>query len=429
VLGKHIPTDPRLVRTTGLLLGSLVKEALATSPTSAPTLHHATTEILYSALRGDSAALTALYTDATRALHTASSSSASYAEPPGDPTGPESPDVLVLGFAETATALGHCVADALDAHTYLHSTRRRDTDQADVVEFREEHSPASQHLLLPTDPRLLHGGQPLVLVDDEISTGQTAINTITTLHHIAPRNRYIVATLLDTRTEPRALTDAVTALGAHVQVVALSTARVDLPGDLLVRVERLRARLVRADPGPGKPGPTHAPAARRIHLARLGWPPELPVGARHGWTRKDRAHAEKLLPPVVEQLARHLPQQQVLVLGTEELMALPLRIAEQLHLTTGADVVFSTTTRSPALVVSHSGYAITSSLQFAAHDTPLDGPGPRFAYNLGGPTDPPWEAILLVVDHASDTPALIENGGLLSALATRTRHLVILVAP
>ncbi|MGA9873923.1 MAG: phosphoribosyltransferase domain-containing protein, partial [Rhodococcus sp. (in: high G+C Gram-positive bacteria)] len=33
-------------------------------------------------------------------------------------------DVDVLGFAETATGLGHCVAAHLGAHCYLHSTRR-----------------------------------------------------------------------------------------------------------------------------------------------------------------------------------------------------------------------------------------------------------------------------------------------------------------
>ncbi|MSX05908.1 MAG: hypothetical protein F2801_06825, partial [Actinobacteria bacterium] len=33
-------------------------------------------------------------------------------------------DVDVLGFAETATGLGHTVATALDARCYVHSTRR-----------------------------------------------------------------------------------------------------------------------------------------------------------------------------------------------------------------------------------------------------------------------------------------------------------------
>ena len=61
VLGKHIPTDPRVVHDAGLRLGRAV---------------------------------------------------AAVVEP-----------ALVIGYAETATGLGHCVAEALGAH-YLHSTRR-----------------------------------------------------------------------------------------------------------------------------------------------------------------------------------------------------------------------------------------------------------------------------------------------------------------
>ena len=34
-------------------------------------------------------------------------------------------DAVVLGFAETATGLGHCVAERISASRYLHSTRRR----------------------------------------------------------------------------------------------------------------------------------------------------------------------------------------------------------------------------------------------------------------------------------------------------------------
>lgn len=38
--------------------------------------------------------------------------------------GPEAAGAVVLGYAETATGLGHAVADGLGAAPYLHSTRR-----------------------------------------------------------------------------------------------------------------------------------------------------------------------------------------------------------------------------------------------------------------------------------------------------------------
>src|SRR6478735_9709603 len=91
---------------------------------------------------------------------------------------------VVLGYAETATGLGHAVADGLRDAPYLHSTRRPVAGVAQAGGFEEAHSHATSHLLLPENPGLLAGGgtgsdaSVLVLVDDEFSTGNTVLNTI-----------------------------------------------------------------------------------------------------------------------------------------------------------------------------------------------------------------------------------------------------------
>lgn len=38
---------------------------------------------------------------------------------------------------------------------------------------------------------------PLVLVDDEFSTGNTVLNTIRALHEQYPRSRYVIVALVD----------------------------------------------------------------------------------------------------------------------------------------------------------------------------------------------------------------------------------------
>ena len=179
VLGKHIPTDPRLVRGAGLLLGRLVADALADRPR-----RPLPTALLRRAVDGDRDAAAALPRDAI-----------------DDVT--DFDGALVLGFAETATALGHCVAEGLGGAPYLHSTRRPVPGVATAGGFTEEHSHATEHLLLPHDPALLTDGRPLVLVDDELSTGRTVLNTITALHRVAPRKRYGVAALVDVRSDYR----------------------------------------------------------------------------------------------------------------------------------------------------------------------------------------------------------------------------------
>ena len=110
------------------------------------------------------------------------------------------------------------------------------------------------------------------------------------------------------------------------------------------------------------------------------------------------------------------------MLGTEELMAAPLRLAAALA-EAGHDVRFSTTTRSPAVVVDEPDYALTSGIAFPAHDDPADGPGPRFAYNVARR----WDHVLVVVDPPADTPPCAP--GCSPALAPHTRRTTVVVTP
>jgi adenine/guanine phosphoribosyltransferase-like PRPP-binding protein len=405
VLGKHVPTDPRLVRAAGLLLGGLVADVLA-----GRCARELPVGLLHAAVVGDR--------DAAAELHRLA----------GDAAEPVPREALVLGFAETATALGHCVAEGLGGADYLHSTRRS-TRLPTVGGFTEDHSHATEHLLVPADPLLLRGGRPLVLVDDELSTGRTVLNTVTALHRLAAREHYVVATLVDVRPDEGELVAGVAALGARLDVVALARGRVTLPPDLAARAAALTAAL-RSQSAVSEPPEPHFGAevqfqGPRVELRELGWPDGVPVGGRHGFTAIDHVALAAALPGLAGGLGVRCAER-TLVLGTEELMQLPLRLAQVLA-DTGHDVAFSTTTRSPAVVVDQPGYALRSGLTFPAHDDPVDGPGPRYAYNLGGLAEPRWDHVLVVVDPPADTPAL--HSGLLAALTPRTRRTTLVVTP
>jgi adenine/guanine phosphoribosyltransferase-like PRPP-binding protein len=354
VLGKHIPTDPRVVLATGAQLGQLVGERLA----------------------GDSGA-------------------------------------VVLGYAETATALGHCVAAAIGADC-LHSTRRRVDGVASIGGFEEEHSHASSHLLLPEDRELLARPGPLVLVDDELSTGRTALNTIAALHAITPRRRYVVAALVDLRTpiDRDAMRSTAQRLGTRIEVVALATGTVRWPEDFAERAGRFVAARRAKAPGPSRAGTVLGPITC--------WPRGVREGARHGFTPADDAALRSTAAAVARQLSENIAGDRVLVLGTEELMYAPLHIAAALagQLDGSAPVLFSSTTRSPVLALDEPGYPIRTALSFPSLDEPLEASGPRYAYNVAPATGaPPHTDIVIVVDAAADTPALHAGGGLLDQLA------------
>ncbi|WP_037609487.1 phosphoribosyltransferase [Streptacidiphilus rugosus] len=426
VLGKHVPQLPSLVHGAGVALGERVR-----------------------ALLGDDAT-------ASRAV--------------------------VLGYAETATALGQCVADGLGGAPYLHSTRRPVAGVVPVGGFEEEHSHATSHLLLPEHASLLtEGDGPLVLVDDEFSTGRTIANTLTALHTVHARQRYVVVTLVDLRDEDDRdrLVKLAADLGTRIDVVAAATARVALPPDVLTRGAALVAAAeaeAGAEAAPvGEPSAASAGVVREsasrgsapLERIELGWPLGLPDGGRHGFTVADRARLDAALPSMAARLAAGLAPvldtsgpsgpsgpsdrsgtfdrsdrsgtagvtltpPRVLVLGCEELMYAPLRLAAALEQTLGdaAEVRFSSTTRSPVLAVDDPGYAIRTRLEFPA---PADDEGLRYAYNVAPGTDPArrFDAVVLLVDSDADGPRLTLPGGLLDVLRDRavTDRVLLAVVP
>ncbi|WP_200307478.1 phosphoribosyltransferase [Streptomyces adelaidensis] len=375
VLGKHVPQSPAVVHGHGFALGRRVRELLG---------------------------------------------------PAGVRT------AVVLGYAETATGLGHSVADGVGDAPYLHSTRRpvEGVDQAGG--FEESHSHATSHLLLPQDATLLAGRGPLVLVDDEFSTGNTVLNTIRALHERYPRERYVVVALVDMRSaaDQGRLAEFAREIDARVDLVAAAKGTVRLPDGVLEKGQALVAEYEAAAAIPVVV-PAGDGAATRVTPVDLDWPAGVPDGGRHGFTPAHRERLAAALPGMAARLAEALPAgaRRVLVLGFEELMYAPLALARELERLlegTGAEIRFSTTTRSPVLAVDDPGYAIRSRIVFPAHDDPADGPGERYAYNVAGGG---FDAVVAVVDSVADTPALHAGDGLLATLAAHTPGVLLAVVP
>ncbi|MET9656554.1 phosphoribosyltransferase [Streptomyces sp. NPDC006510] len=393
VLGKHVPQKPSVVYGAGFELGRRVRDLL-----------------------GD--------TEARRAV--------------------------VLGYAETATGLGHAVADGLGVAPYLHSTRRPVEGVARAGGFEESHSHATSHLLLPEDPSLLAGDRdpadagrgdgaapppatasdaPLVLVDDEFSTGNTVLNTIRALHERYPRSRYVIVALMDMRSpaDRGRLAGFAAEIGARVDLVARGSGTVTLPDGVLEKGQALVAAHDAEPAAATAREPAAAPGRRPCTRVDLRWPAGVPDGGRHGFTPAHRAVLEPALPAMAARIAGALGDaRRVLVLGFEELMYAPLRLGTALEDHTDAEVRYSTTTRSPVLAVDDPGYAIRTRLVFPAHDNPADGPGDRYAYNVAGAG---FDAVVLAVDSTADTPELHAPDGLLAQLAAHTEHVLLAVVP
>lgn len=88
---------------------------------------------------------------------------------------------IVIGFAETAVAIGAVVAGFFHDCFYVTTTRENLPDWANSVSFEEAHSHASHHTLCVRDEELFRRAEQIILVDDEFTTGNTAIHLIKAL--------------------------------------------------------------------------------------------------------------------------------------------------------------------------------------------------------------------------------------------------------
>lgn len=105
---------------------------------------------------------------------------------------------LFIGFAETATGLGHSVYENFSGDiAYIHTTREILKGFDSAIDFQEEHSHATDHFLYANIEKY----DKVVLIDDEFTTGKTALNFIKELNSKFGIKKFSLLSLLDWRLE------------------------------------------------------------------------------------------------------------------------------------------------------------------------------------------------------------------------------------
>ena len=264
---------------------------------------------------------------------------------PEDLPGP----ILVMGMAETAVGLGAGVHRALSSRrpdsVYIVSTRHPLGTEI-FARFEEEHSHASAHLIhLPVDAdtrEMMLNARSLVLVDDEASTGKTFINLYDSLVNAGLKSieRVVTATLTDW------------SAGAVTRSVGSTAAQVSLLSGSYEFHDKQDAPL---------------PEMPKVGAVAAG---DWPINADLDWGRLGTRGVEDTLG--LDVLVH--PGERVLVVGNGEFVWRPFLLAERLE-RLGADVHFSSTTRSPIAL----GHAVKHAISFS------DSYGlgmPNFLYNV-----------------------------------------------
>lgn len=392
VLGKHIPQSPTLIEKAGEILALMVFEKRNELP---DTLSQEALSLLSDAVEGNQRALNQLVTllDGTSII---------------------SPNLATFGYAETATALGAIVANKLGTY-YIHSTRYPDEGSVNYGKFEESHSHASSHYLTPKDSSVLNSlSNDIVLVDDEITTGNTIKNTISMMESISHHNKYYLVSLIDLRTEQdkTALMSFAAENGISLEVVALYSGSVKIPSNALELSKPIISRIKVETPLEERPGVKESTLELKLINQE---DPKLKNGVA------DFEQVSQMADILSSQILQIENLGKTLVIGLEEDMYLPLQVGKNLEEANSGEVFFSTTTRSPVLSYDSREYAIQKKLKFVVPEVEGDTPK-RFAYNI----DSSFKTAIIVCKNEEEYNQLNHENGLIQNLKKHIEKIILM---
>ena len=290
---------------------------------------------------------------------------------------------LVIGFAETATAIGAAVAHCLgaDCH-YLQTTRETVPTGQNWMLFLEEHSHAvEQKLCTDALGASLDETDTVIFVDDEISTGKTLCNMLDQLRESFPQlaKKQLVAASILNRMSPEQ------AEQLH-QAGMVSRCLVYLP-DLNPEAS---VQEITVEEAPYAASADSAWKEEVLSDAPSCWNPRLGVSIG-AYETVCLQSADALLRRFSSQLS---DSRKTLVLGTEECMFPALLLGRQLEQKQlGGVIRCHATTRSPIGLSQTPGYPIQNGCKLKSfYRDSVD----TYLYALE-----PYDAVIVV----SDTPA------------------------
>lgn len=242
-------------------------------------------------------------------------------------------NTLVIGFAETATALGRLIADHFSQAFYLTTTREEITGKC--IEFKEEHSYVVEQRIAIEALSKSHSFSQVIFVDDEFTTGRTLRNLAQELLKEVPslrNSKKFAVTIIDRTNEENKA--KLKELG--IEIVSLLSFTDDNFKEQVKDIEITEPEKVPED------------EKEIITVDHLGNIPNARLGYSCGGIN---TLAQNLLERYKNQIQQ---ANNILVLGTEEFMAVPIYFAREIE-KFGKSVVCHATARSPIGVLKRDG--------------------------------------------------------------------------
>lgn len=320
--------------------------------------------------------------------------------------------VLVIGFAETATAIANFVADEMYACKYvLMSTREELSKSNKLIEFREEHSHAAEHSIYAWDLcsmfRMLAGMDAIrhniidmlhcnkiVIIDDEITTGNTVLNLVKELKRVVADKqiKFYCASICNWMDSERRKKFR----DADIGYTSLIRGELREQNELDVMDGLMRESIIEAQAD----RTVNEMYAQEIYVMDV---PDL-LSDMDVFKTEKLGHApysnDSMLLRSLHKLAKHEMIQEatsIRIVGTEEFMYMPILFGHLLE-NAGKSVLVHATTRSPIDVLNDdyrgAGQAIKNRVEMRS----VYGDRKTYLYNTGTYTD-----LVIVMTDAKHT--------------------------
>ena len=321
-----------------------------------------------------------------------------------------------IGFAETATALGHSVFHSFKNAVYYHTTREEIAELNSLINFEEEHSHATSHRSYISE-ELLNNDHSVVLVDDEMTTGKTSLNIIESIQSRFPRKNYTIMSLLDWRSDEHkeAYFQMEEKWGIKIDVISLVSGLIDVTDEAILPLENdvnrdeeaVYGEVVTVVPEVSAEGHMYTTV---VEEESRSYPSRYLTGTGRFGIEDDEEEKQSVF---IERLGTQLKSirkgKNVLCLGTGEFMYIPMRVAAEM----GEGIVFQSTTRSPIFPANKEDYAIHSKFAFLNPEQPNQ---KNFFYNI---SPAQYDEIFLFFERPLPTEQSEEFVKLLSTLASK----------
>lgn len=292
--------------------------------------------------------------------------------------------IFVIGFAETATAIGAGLAASAPFPVHYIHTTRETHEHCEYLYFSEAHSHATEQKLVKNYlDKHLSGHAHIIFAEDEVTTGNTIENILKLLLKTYPecQLRFSVASLLNGMSKERLEHFSAQGIDCYYLSPVPAFDYAHILSEYQYEDERRKI----------KPEAMAAPADR-LYLDGF-------VNPRLG---TDTAAYLKACQALSDRLTGTLSPalsggQQIAIIGTEECMYPGLLFGQNLELKTGCPVFFHATTRSPILPSGEKGYPVKERFQLTSF---YEESRITYLYNLKK-----YDKVYIITDSSAETSA------------------------